>query len=228
MRRNLLYWVTIGFMFLVGGLGIGIFIYSIFTSNPTGQESEIEYQSQLTERHLSSMGQPVNEKQRETENPLDSTSQSDLAKDALKNDLLEKQGTASLPSSQSDEDKVGARIKELETQLANYEQQRRALDEKDEEIRELIHAFEREGEKELIEEFKAIEKQMMEADRHGRADEVEELKRLMEQKRVNYNLKTAELSQMRTEVLEQIKAIGEQVKTIKVELNSLKGLRKEG
>lgn len=227
MRLNLLHFVAIGTMIL---LGIGIFTFSILTSHQTKQGTEIEHSkdkpqksSQLRERRLPQIEQKIDKEHKGTEESLESAFQGDFSKDSLP----EEQGTVpptipSIPSGKSDEDKVIVRIKELETQLAHYKQQFHELDKQKKELAEQKKFLDTEGVEKLIGELKELEK----LKRNNILTEYDVAERVR-QKATNFNQERLQLAKLEDEVIEQMGAIAREIASIRHELNSLNSLRKE-
>ncbi len=227
MRKYWWHWITIASMSLIG---IGIFLFSLFTSNPTNPGDEIEDRPQLSERYQPQISRRVRPEKRISEDSLDLVShptEESVSTPVSTADLTEEQEVTSSPLPNSEEDEITVKIQELEAQYANYYQQRQVLYEQRVEVTKLRHAHDgHEGMLRSKAQMDEVYRQMIQLAKDGKSErnkaEINVLKERIQQIMNEFNAEARALGDMSRMLQQEIETLAAQMNAIESELAYLK------
>jgi hypothetical protein len=228
-EKNQLYRFTVGAMFVIGGLLIGLSLFFLLY-HPSEQPSEREVTSERESLNLKTedrfpSGTPSRASETEENTSQDAKSNeapSDQSPSTDPESLTEQ--LSPVPASLSGEEPISIRIKKLGSQFNDLNQKFVEKFRIEQEFRGLVKEHNGKGRRALIEELKRLQKLQIEAydaGQHEVANEIHERSRQVNQ---NYGTSGKELVDTIKGLQGESHAIAKQMKAIKVELESLRSL----
>ena len=229
MRQGLLFGIVIVGMFLVGGIGIGVFLYSLFfphpsTSNVPLVEEENVGQFQQSQRRFSRVIQATPD-EREINNVFPDTDFHVTDRlTAAKRTEEEQSITTEPPQNNSSEEQLAVRmrIETLESEFEELDRRHEDLHQTQQEVVVLLREHNGAGRRALIEELKRLQKLAIEAYDAGQGNLGDEMRERMRQVNEDYGTSGQELASTANAIGQEKRVIGKQMSAIKAELKSLK------
>ena len=227
MRQGLLFGIVIVGMFLVGGIGIGVFLYSLFfprlsTSNVPSVEEENVGQFQRSQRRFSRVIQATPD-EREINDVLPDTDFHVTDRlTATKGTEAEQSITTEPPQNNSSEEQLAVRIETLESEFEELDRRHEDLHQTQQEVVVLLREHNGAGRRALIEELKRLQKLAIEAYDAGQGNLGDEMRERMRQVNEDYGTSGQELASTANAIGQEKRVIGKQMPAIKAELKSLK------
>ena len=227
MRQGWLFRIVIVGMFLVGGIGIGVFLYSLIfphlsTFNVPSVEEENVGQFQRSQRLFPRVIQATPD-EREINNALPDTDFHVTDRlTAAKGTEKEQSITTEPPQDNSSEEQRAVRIETLESEFEELKQRTEDLHQARQEVVVILREHNGAGRRALIEELKRLQKLAIEAYDAGQGNLGDEMRERMRQINEDYGTSGQELASMANAIGQEMRVIGKQMSAIKVELKSLK------
>lgn len=227
MRQGLLFRIVIVGMFLVGGTGIGVFLYSLIfphlsTFNVPSVEEENVGQFQRSQRLFPRVIQATPD-EIEINNALPDTDfhVTDILT-ATKGTEKEQSITTRPPLNNSSEEQRAVKIETLESEFEELKQRTEDLHQARQEVVVILREHNGAGRRALIEELKRLQNLAIEAYDAEQGDFGDEMRERMRQINEDYGTSGQELASMANAIGQEMRVIGKQMSAIKVELKSLK------
>lgn len=227
MRQGWLFRIVIVGMFLVGGIGIGVFLYSLIfphlsTFNVPSVEEENVGQFQRSQRLFPRVIQATPD-EREINNALPDTDFHVTDRlTAAKGTEKEQSIATEPPQDNSSEEQRAVRIETLESEFEELKQRTEDLHQARQEVVVILREHNGAGRRALIEELKRLQKLAIEAYDAGQGNLGDEMRERMRQINEDYGTSGQELASMANAIGQEMRVIGKQMSAIKVELKSLK------